>query len=463
LAAKRLDKETRLVAQQAEAKAGVEAQAAQEAEELAAAEAEAEAMVEEVNPMYAQEEQDGRDEEEEEVLEMPHVVNPMHAERVSMAPVEIKPRDRSPSRESDHRAPALSNASTHAKIDPAAAGGMGFYAAATPPEPPKKNEKKKVRQQKTADQKRQQKELMADEAGWSTYDKQRRFRGKNPLRPTLVPEEEQDPEAVVVPAMMHMISKAEWMGLTPEERAQRMRDLDEINEGHVDENAAKIRAAGQWNQRAAGADVEIEGHVDGIRNGVLGGGGGITLQGSAHRASQQFRTEKFEGEIDAGYAHRQRGKSGLDGFTIKQLLEQRKKDEEANKKKKQEGKRFSWVDKMKSARKNNLANKWLARVASTPEVKKGKGRNSEGKGGAREADLSRKRSSAPARQVSAIPEEGEYEEDGLDGTFDDEVDGTQLTLSPRPSSPFGSSEQPKPSGAPKSARLTLQRSRDAIL
>jgi hypothetical protein len=27
--------------------------------------------------MYAQEEQDGRDEEDEEVLEMPHVVNPM--------------------------------------------------------------------------------------------------------------------------------------------------------------------------------------------------------------------------------------------------------------------------------------------------------------------------------------------------------------------------------------------------
>jgi hypothetical protein len=288
---------------------------------------------------------------------------------------------------------------------------------------------------------------MADEAGWTTYDKQRRFRGKNPLRPTLMPEEEMDPEAVLVPEMMDMITKAEWMGLSKEERARRMLDLDEINDGHVDENSRRLQEAGKWTHRSAGADIDNDGHVDDMRSGAYGGGGAITLVGSAHRASQQFRTEKFEGEIDAGYQHRPRGKSGLEGFSIKQLIEKRKQDELKNKNAERKSKpRFSWMSKMQEKRKGNIANKWLARVASTPEIKKGASKKSTAS-----KNVQRQ---TPQHMLSSMEEEEdgseETEEQNSKGSFDGAA-----ALSLRIDSTGGI--------APREKRLTQMKLQDAVL
>jgi hypothetical protein len=109
----------------AEAEAKVEAEAEAEAEEKAkvAAEAEAEAkmeeeakvaadmaasvMVEEVNPMHQVKANDGQDEaKEQEVqqeLQIPQVTNPMHIEGASPLPsAETKPRGRSPSCENEN-------------------------------------------------------------------------------------------------------------------------------------------------------------------------------------------------------------------------------------------------------------------------------------------------------------------------------------------------------------------------
>jgi hypothetical protein len=445
------------------------AEAAAEEEAKVAAEIAASVMVEEVNPMIHHVEEVAEEEEEvveveeveEEVgeelhqeLKMPHVMNPMHTERASPPTI---------ARVSDER--GLMNT---------------IYAAATPSSLKEMHakqqpaEKKKTQRQKKKEEIRHQKELMADEAGWTTYDKQRRFRGKNPLRPTLQPEEELDPEAVLVPEMMDMITKAEWMGLSKEQRAQRMVDLDEINDGHVDESQKALQEALKWTQRAAGADIDNDGHVDDMRSGAYGGGGAITLVGSAHRASQQFKTDKFEGDIDAGYHHRPRGKSGLQGFSIKELIEKRKQDELKNKEAKltigdrtfgtdQKSKpRSSWMSKMQNKRKGNSVNKWLSR-SSQMERMKGVGKKGAGKKATavekEQPRNSRKPGSAPQLVLPSLEEEGNEEAEGDEtaASFDGAVALSPLSgrLSPL-SGPIGDP-------APREKRLTRVRSKDVTL